>query len=135
MRFVELVVQLVDLDAGFFHGLSAGTGDAVNATPAATRIFEGGFEQAGTLQSVKERIESAGADPVTVMLELLHHRQAEDRLVRGMDEHVNADEPVKEFPMVIRHILEYISVTFFSSCLLSKFDITCGAGESSPNVP
>ena len=41
MLFMKLVVQLIDLDAGFIQGFSAGTGHAVNPTPAAADIFEG----------------------------------------------------------------------------------------------
>lgn len=72
---------------------------------------------------MQERVECAGADSVTVMRELIHHGQPEDLLMRGVDKHVNSNEPVVELPVVIRHRIEYTSIHRKLPCPLSKFDI------------
>jgi hypothetical protein len=70
-------------------------------------MIEKRLQQAGALQSMKQRIESARTDPISVMLQLLHHPQPEDRLVRSVEKHVNSNETVKELPLVVHHTIEY----------------------------
>lgn len=82
-----------------------------------------GLEQAGALHAVEERVEGSGADAIAVVGELVHHGQAEDGLVRGMDQHMDANEAVVEFALVTRHRIEYIVTRACLACLLSKFDI------------
>jgi len=123
MLFVKFVVEFIDFGPYLIQRLPARGGDRVDAPAASADPVEAGFEQAGALHSMKERIEGAGPNPVTVMLQLSHHSQPEDGLVRGMDEHVDANEPVVEFPLVIPHTIEYNLDASILACLLSKFDI------------
>ena len=60
---------------------------------------------------MEEWIERPGPDTIPVMHQLFHHGEAEDRLVQGMDEDVNANEPVIEFALVTGHTIEYNSET------------------------
>jgi len=106
---MKFAVQLIDFGSGLVQGFPAGRGDPVKPPPAASSMIEAGFQQAGALQSVQKRIESAWANAITVMLQFLHHRQPEDRLLRGMEEHVDSNQPVKKFPLVIRHTINYTS--------------------------
>lgn len=103
MVLVKFAVQLIDLLRGFAESLFARNCNFVQPSPTPLHLAEGGLEQAGALQTVEQRVESAGADPITMMRKFFHHRHPEDGFVRGMDEHVNANEPVKELPALIRH--------------------------------
>jgi hypothetical protein len=49
---------------------------------------------------VQERIKSSGANAVAMMFKFLHHGKTEDRLMRSVNEHVNANESGKEFPLL-----------------------------------
>jgi hypothetical protein len=40
-----------------------------------------------------------------------------------MGKHVNSNQSVIEFPLVISHTIEYTLAQAISPCLLSKFDI------------
>lgn len=81
MGFMQFVVEFVDFGFDFVESLSAGGRDAVEAATVAANFIQAGLEQAGALQSVKQRVKGAGTDAVAVMLQFLHHGQAEDRLV------------------------------------------------------
>ena len=81
------------------------------------------LKQAGPLHSVKERVKGARTDAIAVLLQFLHHRKPEDWLVRRMDQHVDPNEPVVEFPLVIPHTIEYNLDALILACLLSMFDI------------
>lgn len=103
MRFVQLVMQLVHFDGGLLESLFTGGGDLVEAPAAPSHVIDEGFEQTGALQAVKERIERAGANAIAVVAQFLHHRQAEDRLLARMQQHVHADQTVIELPPVALH--------------------------------
>jgi hypothetical protein len=49
---------------------------------------------------VEEGIKSSWSNPVAVMLQLFHHRQAKERLMSGMDQHMDSNETGKEFPLM-----------------------------------
>ena len=100
---VELVVKLVDLGAGEGEGFSAGGGHGVDAAAPAGDVAERGFEEAGVLEAVEERVESSGADAIAVVSKLLHHGETEDGLVRRVGEHVDADEAEVKFALVFQH--------------------------------
>lgn len=100
---MELVVELVDLGAGAGEGFSAGGGDGVDAAAAAGDVAERGYKEAGALEAVEEGVESSGTDAVAMVGELLHHGEAEDGLMRGMGQHVDADEAEVEFALMLDH--------------------------------
>jgi hypothetical protein len=50
---------------------------------------------------MQERVESSGANAITVMRQLLHHGQSKDGLVRSVHQHVNPYESEKEFPLFL----------------------------------
>jgi hypothetical protein len=49
---------------------------------------------------MEEWIQSSRSNPVTVMLQLLHHGQAKNRLMSGMNQHMDANESGKDFPLM-----------------------------------
>ena len=95
MFLMKLVVQFIHLGTNLFQGPFAGGRDFVNPAPAPAHGIERGPQQTRALQPMQQRIESAWPDPVTVVPELLHHAQPEDRLLHRMREHMDADQPVK----------------------------------------
>jgi hypothetical protein len=123
MVFVELVVELVDFGCDLAEGFFAGRGDFVDAALAAGGAVEVRLEQAGTFHAMQEGIEGAGADAIAVVGELVHHGEAEDGLVRGVNQHMDANEAVIEFALVTRHTFEYTVTRAGAGCLLSKSDI------------
>jgi hypothetical protein len=101
--FVEFVVEFVYLGAGADEGFAAGGGEGVEAAPTAGDAAECGLEEAGALEAVEEGVESSGTDAVAMVGELLHHGEAEDGLMRGMGQHVDADEAEVEFALMLDH--------------------------------
>jgi hypothetical protein len=63
------------------------------------------------------------------MREFFHHGQAEDGLLRGVEQHMDANQPGEKFPPAIVHWVHYTAPTITGAamtllaCLLSKFDI------------
>lgn len=92
-------MKLVDFSPRSGEGFSTAGGDGVDAAAAASDDLCGGLEEAGVFEAVEQRVQGAGTDAVSVVGELLHHREAEDRLVRGMQQDVDADESEIEFPL------------------------------------
>jgi len=106
MRLVQFVVQLVDFFFGSRECAPAGSRNPIHAPPVPFRIRKR-LEQLRPFQTVKQRIKSAGADPVSVARKFLHHRQTEDGLLRCMHQNVNANEPVEELAPMILHTNQY----------------------------
>lgn len=52
---------------------------------------------------MEKRVESSRTDAVAVVGELVHHGEAEDGLVRGVGQHVDADEAEVEFALMLQH--------------------------------
>ena len=109
MLFVKFVVQLIHFLPGFFEGAFSDGRDSVEPPAPAFNAIERGAQQSRTLQSVEKGIERAGTDAIPMMLELFHHGQPEDRFVNGVQQHVDADEAVEEFALLICHVNKYNS--------------------------
>ena len=110
MRLMQFVVQLIDLHSGFFESLPACGRNAVKAPRAPCGLAGNAFEQARALQSMKQRVKRSRPDAIAVMRKLLHHRQPEDRLVARVQQHVNANQAVKKFPLAVLHRNKYTPV-------------------------
>lgn len=52
---------------------------------------------------MQERIQRSRSNAITVMRQLLHHREAEDGLVRSMRQNMDAYETKKKFSLMIGH--------------------------------
>ena len=91
MFFIELVMQLIDHAPRFIERLSACRRNPVDPPSASGHVLQFGFEQTATLHPVQERIEGSRPDAIAVMFQFLHHGEAEDRLVRSMNEDMDAN--------------------------------------------
>lgn len=92
---MKLTMQLVNFCPRIVQGLLANGCNPVNPPPSFPHVLEDRFQQASALQSVQQRIEGARTDAILVMLQLFHHRQAEDWLLRGAQEHMNSNQSEK----------------------------------------
>ncbi len=81
---MQFFVEFIDLGFRRSQGLLTRRSDLVNPPPSSSHILEGRFQQTGALQTVQKRIKSPRTNAISVMLQFLHHREAEDWLVIGM---------------------------------------------------
>ena len=81
---MKLVMKFIDLDSGPIQSLLPGSRDLVDPATVSSDIFEDRLQEAAAFQSMQKRVESARADAIPVMSQFLHHRRAEDRLLRRM---------------------------------------------------
>ncbi len=107
MLFVQFVVQFVHFWSGFFERSFSGGCNPIEPSLAALNSIQGRAQKARSLQSVQKRIERAGTDAVAMVREFLHHGESEDGFVHGVHQHVDADEPVEEFALLICHKNKY----------------------------
>jgi len=90
-------MEFVHLFPGLGQCFFAARGNLVDPAATSPRDNGAGLEEACRLQAVEQGIEGSRTDAVTVVRELLHHREAEDRFVRCVEQDVDPDEPGKEF--------------------------------------
>lgn len=110
MRLVQLMVKLVYLLSSFPEGLLSRRRDAIDAPGAAASVARNGLEQSAALHPVQKRIKSSRPDAIAVMGKLLHHRQSKDGLMARVQQHVNADQPVKKFLLETLHRKHYTAL-------------------------
>ena len=103
-------MQLVDLGRRKDKSLLPGGGNLVDPSLPSLDNPHAGFEKSPSFHSVQQRVERTGPDAISMMPELLHHRQTEDLLVRGMDEHMDPDEAGKELSLMFQH---KVNITLF----------------------
>ena len=87
------------------------------ATPAtvSSDIFEDRLQQTAAFQAMQKGVESSRPDAIPVMRQFLHHRKAEDGLLRRMYEYMNPYQPEKEFSLVTGHNQIYLCLTRIES--------------------
>jgi hypothetical protein len=103
MFFVEFVVQFIDFHSGLVQRLLAGSRDLVDPATVPSNILEDRLQETAAFQAMQEGVESSRPDAIPVMRQFLHHRKAEDGLLRRMHEYMNPDQPEKEFSLVTGH--------------------------------
>lgn len=89
---MQFLVEFIDFGFGRSQSFLTLRGDLVNSATSSPNIFEGRFQQTGVLQAVEKRIKSPRTDAISVMLQFLHHRQAEDWFVQGVKKHMNPNQ-------------------------------------------
>ncbi len=76
---------------------------------------------------MQQWIERSRTDAIAMAPQLLHHRQAEDGFLHGVQKHMDSNETGKEIARMIRHRIHYTAISRnlrrATACLLSKFDI------------
>jgi hypothetical protein len=103
MFFVKFVVQFIDLHSGLVQRLLAGSRDLIDPATVPSNIFEDRLQEAAAFQAMQKGVESSRPDPIPVMRQFLHHRNAEDGLLRRMYEYMNPYQSEKEFSLVTQH--------------------------------
>ncbi len=103
---MQLVVELVDLFFGPLQRFPAGCGDSIHA-PAIARACLRYLQQACALQPVQQRVQRPRSDAITMMRELLHHRQTKNRFLPRVAENMDANQAIKKFALVIVHKNQY----------------------------
>jgi hypothetical protein len=107
--FVEFAVEFVDLLSRLFKSPFSGSGNPVNPAPATFDAIELRTQETGTFQPMQKRVKRAGTDAVAMVFQFLHHGEAEDGLVRCVKQHMDADEAIEEFALLIGHEDNYNS--------------------------
>ena len=103
MFFVKFVVQFIDLHSGLVQSLLAGSRDLIDPATVPSNIFEDRLQETAAFQAMQKGVESSRPDAIPVMRQFLHHRKAEDGLLRRMYEYMNPYQPEKEFSLVTGH--------------------------------
>jgi hypothetical protein len=103
MFFVKFVVQFIDLHSGLVQSLLARSRDVIDPATAPADIFKDRLQETASFQAVQKGVESSRPDAISVMRQFLHHRKAEDGLLRRMYEHMNPYQTGKEFSLVTGH--------------------------------
>ncbi len=110
MLLVEFVVELIHFFPRLFEGAFSRWSDFVEPAPTAFNAIKRRSKQACSLQAVQKRVKRTRADPISVMLQFLHHRESKNGLVHRMEQNMDADQPVEEFPLLKGHENKYTSV-------------------------
>jgi hypothetical protein len=103
MFFVKFVMQFIHLHSGLVQGLLAGGRDLIDPATVPPDVLKVGLQQAVPLQAVQQGVESSWPDAISVMRKFLHHRKAEDGLLRRMYEHMNPYQTEEELSLVTGH--------------------------------
>ena len=100
---MKFVMQFIDLQSRFFQCFPSIRGDLIDPSPASSNVLQLRAQESAAFQSVKQRIERSRTDAISVVLQLLHHGQSENRLVSSVQEHVDSYETEKKFPLMLWH--------------------------------
>jgi hypothetical protein len=106
---VKLVVEFIHFFPCLLKSAPAHGSDAVETSSAAIDAIEAGAQKAGAFEAVKQRVQGAWADAITVMLQFLHHGQTKDGLVHRVQQHMDADQAIEKLPFLVSHFNKYTS--------------------------
>lgn len=109
---MQLAVELIDFFLSSLQCLAAGGGDAVDAPLAALRDLMAGFQQPCTLKPMEQRIESSGTDAIAVVRQFVHDFEPEDRLLGGVQQHVDANQAMIQVAPKVPHTHHYTGKPF-----------------------
>jgi hypothetical protein len=100
MLLMKFLVQFVDLYHCLSECLFACFGQLVDPAPAAANVSQLGDQKSIAFHTVQERIDGSGSNAVAVVLQFLHHGQTKYRFMSRMNEHMDANQSRKEFPVM-----------------------------------
>ncbi len=84
MFFVKFVVQFIDLHSGLVQSPVARSRDLIDPATVPSNILEDRFQKTAAFQAMQKWVESSRPDAISMMRQFLHHRKAEDGLLRRM---------------------------------------------------
>lgn len=90
--FKDLVRQLSDLSFCLRQYSPPCAGPVVNFAPPPVDPGKAGAHQAARLHTVQQRIDGSRPDPVAMAPQFLNYTEAEDSLLAGMVQDMNANE-------------------------------------------
>lgn len=67
---------------------------------ASGQVLQLRLEQAAPFHSMQKRIKSSWSNAIAMMFKLLHHGEAENRLVGSVDKDMDANESGKQFSLL-----------------------------------
>ena len=105
MFFMKLVMQLIDLLCSLLQRLPPARRNRINPPLTSSDILSRRLQKSRTLQTVQPRIKRSWSYAIAVMLQLLHHREPKNRLIRSMRQNMDAFETKKWFSLIARHEL------------------------------
>ena len=100
MLFVKLMMKFVNLKTRLGKGSFSRGSNGVDPAAPAGDVPGFRFQEAAAFHAVEKRVEGSGSDAVAVVFEFFHHRKAEDAVVKGVHEDVDADQPGKQIAMM-----------------------------------
>lgn len=100
MLLVQFVMQFIDHAPDFFQGLFTCCRDSIYPSSPPGDVSQIRLKQAAALHSVKERIQRSWSNAIAMMFKFFHHGKTEDRLMRSMDEDMDANESGKKLPLL-----------------------------------
>lgn len=93
-------MQLINLVSGLRESFLAGFGQLVNPSPSTSYLLGFRGQQPISLHPMKQRIQRSRTNFVSVVCKLFHHGQTKQRLLCSMNQHMDANESVEEFPLM-----------------------------------
>lgn len=98
--FVEFLVEFVHFYLCLFQRSLSRFGQLVNSASSSAHIHQLRGEEPIALHAVQEWVERSRTYSIAMMLQFFHHCQAEQRLMNGVNQHVDANQTCKDFPLV-----------------------------------
>jgi len=112
------MMQFVDFYPGIVEGSPARGRDCVDPSASSFDILELGLQQTPALHAVQERVERSRTDAIAVLIQFVHHGEAEDGFMESVHEHMNPDEAGKQIALTgrLRHstsrLSNYLNIEF-----------------------
>ncbi len=100
---MKFLMKLIDLCSGLVQGLPSLASNPIDPSLASTHRRNNRLQQATPFQPMQQRIQRPRPNAISMMCQLLHHRQSEDRLMSRMHKHVDPYQPEKKLPLLLQH--------------------------------
>lgn len=97
---VEFLVEFVDLFPCLFQSFFPGFGQLVDTSPSSAHIHQFRDEKPIPFHAVQEWVERSWTYSIAMKLQFFHHGQAKQGLMSGVNQHVNANQTCKDFPLM-----------------------------------
>lgn len=92
---MQLFMQFIHLHSRFLQRALPRRRNPVEPAASPFNALQARFHQSGALQPMHQRIQSPRSHSVSVVFKLVHHGQAEDGLMRRMQQHVQPNQPIE----------------------------------------
>jgi hypothetical protein len=100
MLFVKLMMKFANLEFRRVQCSPASCGNLVDPSPASPHIPQGRLQKAVPLHPMQQRVHGPWTYAIAMAPQFLHHGKPEDRFVSSVNEHVDANKAIEEFPQL-----------------------------------